>query len=178
MTQRVQQRICIKFFIKLQHSSTETICMIDKATAMGNWWLAASSQQCICTCIMSHAECFGKTWNHPGDSAPLQPRFGVLQLLAFPKTKITFEKEEMSDDPWDSGKYDRVADGDWQNWVRSQGAYSEGDWGITVLCTVFLLPCIFFNKCLYFSYCMAGYFVDRHIIYIFIFQALSLNSYY
>ena len=109
---------------------------------------------------------------------PLQPRFITLRLLVLPKTKITFEKEEMSDDPWDSGKYDRVADGDWQNWVRSQGAYSEGDWGITVLCTVFLLPCIFFNKCLYFSYCMAGYFVDRHIIYIFIFQALSLNSYY
>ena len=25
------------------------------------------------------------------DSALLQPRFGTLQLLAFPKTKITFE---------------------------------------------------------------------------------------
>ena len=41
--------------------------------------------------------------------------------------------------------------------VRSQGAYFEGDWGIVVLCAVFLLSCIFINKCLYFSYYMAGY---------------------
>ena len=27
----------------------------------------------------------------------LQPRFGALRLLAFPKTKITFEREEISD---------------------------------------------------------------------------------
>ena len=30
-------------------------------------------------------------------SAPLLPRFGTLRLLAFYKTKITFEKEEISD---------------------------------------------------------------------------------
>ena len=45
---------------------------------------------------MSRAEFFGETSNHPGDSAPLQPRFGALGLLAFPKTKITFEREEIS----------------------------------------------------------------------------------
>ena len=33
----------------------------------------------------------------PGDSAPLQPSFGGLRLLAFPKTKITFERKEISD---------------------------------------------------------------------------------
>ena len=49
-------------------------------------------------------------------------------------------------------------------WVRSQGAYFEGDWGINVLRTVFLVSCIFFNKCLYFSYCMAGYLLDRPCI--------------
>ena len=36
---------------------------------------------------------FSKTSNHPGDSAPLQPRFGSVWLLAFPKTKITFERK-------------------------------------------------------------------------------------
>ena len=36
---------------------------------------------------------FCETSNHPGDSAPLQPRFGTLQLPAFLKTKITFERE-------------------------------------------------------------------------------------
>ena len=36
-------------------------------------------------------------------------------------------------------KYDWVADGNWENCVRSQGAYSEGDWGVIVLCTIFLV---------------------------------------
>ena len=113
--------------------------MIQKATAMGNWWLAASSGQCAHSCITSHVQFFGKISNHPGDSAPLQPRFGAVLLLAFPKTIITFERKEISDHWWDSGKYDRAADGDWENCVRSQGAYFEGDWGIIVLCTMFLV---------------------------------------
>ena len=120
-----------------------------------------SSWQCARSCIMSRAELFGKTSNHPGDSAPLQPRFGALWLLAFPKTKITFEREEISDCQWDSEKYNRVADGDWQHCVRSQGAYFEGDWGVIVLCTMFLVSCIFFTKCVYFSYRMAGNLLDR-----------------
>ena len=37
MTEKVEQQICIKFCIKLEHSSMETIQMIQKATAMGNW---------------------------------------------------------------------------------------------------------------------------------------------
>ena len=46
MTEWVEQWICIKFWVKLEHSSEETIQMIQKATAMGNWWLAASTWQC------------------------------------------------------------------------------------------------------------------------------------
>jgi hypothetical protein len=38
---------------------------------------------------------FGKTSHHPGLSASLQPRFDSLQLLAFPKAKIAFEREEI-----------------------------------------------------------------------------------
>ena len=87
MTKWVEQRICIRFCIKFEHSSVETIRMIQKAAGMGNWWLAASSQQHACSCITSRAEFFGETSNHPGDSAPLQPRFGALQLLAFPRLK-------------------------------------------------------------------------------------------
>lgn len=44
------------------------------------------------------------------------------------------------------------AEGDQENCVRSQGAHCEQAWGIVVPCTIFLVPCIFFNKCLYFSY--------------------------
>ena len=121
VTEQVQQWICIKFCVKFERSSAETVWMIQKAAAMGNWWLTASSWQCACSCIMSCAEIFGETSNHPGDSAPLQPRFGTLRLLAFSKTKITFEREEISDHWWDAVKYDRATNGHWENCVRSQG---------------------------------------------------------
>ena len=160
MTEWVEQWICIKCCIKLEHSSMETI-LIQKAIAIGNWWLAALSWLCAHSRITSCAEFFGKTSNHPVDSSLLQPRFGALQLLAFPKTKITFEREEISDCWWDSGKYDRVVDGNWEDCVRSQGRYFEGGWGVIVPCTMFLISCIFFKKCLYFSYYMARYLLDR-----------------
>ena len=34
---------------------------------------------------------FGETSNHPGDLASIQPKFGTLRLVAFPKTKITLK---------------------------------------------------------------------------------------
>ena len=37
MTQHVEQRICIKFCVKLEQSTIETLQMIQKAAAMGNW---------------------------------------------------------------------------------------------------------------------------------------------
>ena len=55
-------------------------------------------------------------------TVPLQPRCATLWLLAFPKTKITFEREQISDHQWDSGKYDGAGDGYWENCVRSQGS--------------------------------------------------------
>ena len=68
--------------------------MIQKAAAMGNWWLAASSWQYTYSHISSLAEFFGEISCHPSDSTLLLPRFHTLWLLAFPKTKITFEREE------------------------------------------------------------------------------------
>ena len=43
-TEQVEQWICFRLCIKLAHSSTETIRVIQKATAMGNWWLTALSR--------------------------------------------------------------------------------------------------------------------------------------
>ena len=135
---------------------------------MSNCWLAASSWQCTCSFIMSPAEFFCETLNHPGDSAPLQPRFGALWLLAFSKTKITFEREEVSDCQWESGKYNGTSDGNWENCVRSQSAYFEGDWGVIVLCTMFLVSCIFFNKWLYFfhSTCLDTFWTDLILLFV------------
>ena len=128
MTEQVEQWICIKFCIKLQYCSTETVGMIQMATPIGNWWLAASSPQRTCLCITSHAEFSGETSNHPGDPVPLQPRFSALWLLAFPKLKSSLKGKrfQISEHWWDSGKYNQAADGDWENCVRSQGAYFEG----------------------------------------------------
>ena len=120
MAEQAEQQICVRFCVGLEHSSMEIIWMIQKATAMGNWWLAASSWQRGRSHITSCAEVFGETSNHSGDSVSLQPWFGSLRLLSFPKTKITFEREEISDHRWDSGNYDRAADGDWENCVRSK----------------------------------------------------------
>ena len=152
MTERVEQQICISFCLKLEHCSGGDIWMIQKAVATGKWWSAVSSPQHTCS-LMHHVSCRfflgnikSRRWLYP-----LQPGFGALRLLVFPKTKVIFEREENSDCWWDSGKYIRTADGDWENCVRSRGAYFEGDGGITVLCTMFLISGIFFNKCLYFS---------------------------
>ena len=95
MTEQVEQRICIKFCFKLEHSSRETIWMIQKLQL---WQLVIGSF--ITMHLLVHHvfyTIFGETSNHPGDSASLQRRFGALRLLAFPKTKITFEREEISD---------------------------------------------------------------------------------
>jgi len=53
---------------------------------------SASSQHCACPFYSSCAGFFGKAL-HPSLSAPLQPRFGSLWLLAFPKAKIAVERE-------------------------------------------------------------------------------------
>ena len=73
------------------------------------------------SCITSCAQRFGETSNHPGDSAPLQPRFGALWLLTFPKLKSPLKGKRFQ--TIDSGKYNRAADGHWENRVRSQGVY-------------------------------------------------------
>ena len=116
------------------------------------------------TCPLIHF-IFGETSSHPSDSAPLQPRFGVLWLLAFPKTKIIFEGEETYDHRWDSGTHDRIADG------NSNEGYFRVFWTVEMMLGE---PCevpwcllwwglrhhhlmynisfiLFFNKCLYFT---------------------------
>ena len=47
-------------------------------------------------------------------------------------------------------------------WSSTMPGTGMSGWrAIIVLCTMFLISCIFFNKCLYFSHYMAGYLLDR-----------------
>ena len=50
-------------------------------------------EQCTCPFRSSHAGFFDKASHRPGLSAPLQPRFGSLQILDLPKAKIAVEGE-------------------------------------------------------------------------------------
>ena len=83
----IEQWIFIKFCMKLEHSSAETIKMIQKAAAVGNWWLAASSGQHTCSCITSCAKFFSKTINHPMIQPPYSPDLVPCDFWLFPKWK-------------------------------------------------------------------------------------------
>ena len=82
MTEQVEQKICIQYCVKLEHSSTETIQMIQKATGRGNWWLEASSPECAthASCLM--AEFFGETSNYL-----YRPDLVPCNFWLFPKLK-------------------------------------------------------------------------------------------
>ena len=84
-----------------------------------------------------------------GTHPPYAPDL-VPQLLDFPKTKIPFERKVISDYGWNLGKYDRTTNDNWENCVRPQGAYFEGDCGVIVLCTMSLVSSsmsVFFIVC-------------------------------
>ena len=59
--------------------------------ATGDWLF---HHECTRSSITSPAEFFGKTSNHPGDSAPLQPSFGALQFWLFPKLKSRLKRKK------------------------------------------------------------------------------------
>ena len=150
MTERVEQHICIKFFIKLEHSSVETVHMSQKATGMGSWWWAASSQQCAHSCFTSRAEFFlAKHQITQVTQTPYNPNLAPCNFWLFPKLKSPLKGKRFQAVD-ETRKIQRDSWWRLENCVRSQGAYFEGDWGDIVLCTMFLISCIFFNKCFYF----------------------------
>ena len=82
----------------------------------GNWQLHHDNTSTHISCLMQGF--FLRNIKSPRWLSPPTAQFEALWLLAFPQTKITFEREEISDHWWDSGKYDVAADGDWENCVR------------------------------------------------------------
>ena len=160
ITELVEQRICIEFCVKLEHSSGETIWMIQKAATMGNWWLAASSQQCACLRVSSHAEFFGGTSNHPGDSAPYSPDLASCDFWHFPKVKSPLK-----------GKTFQTIDEIQENMAGQLMVIGRTVWGprvpivkgteaslSCVQCSLYLVSC---SINVPFSYYMVGYLLDR-----------------
>ena len=93
MTEWVEQWFCIKNCIKLKHSTVEIIQMIQKATAMDYWWLAASSWLCTCSCITSGAQFLAKQQIDTGDSAPYSPDLAPCDFWLFPKLKSPLKRK-------------------------------------------------------------------------------------
>ena len=81
-----EQWICIKFCVKLEHPSLETIVMIQ-ATAVGNWWLAASSRQHLLSCITSPAECLAEHQITQVAQPHYSPDLVPCDFWLFPKLK-------------------------------------------------------------------------------------------
>ena len=163
MAEQVDQQVCITFCIKLEHYSAETIWMIQKYIAMGNWWLEALSWQHACSCVTSHAV-FGKTSNHPGHSAnPHSPDWSPCDFCFFPKLKSPLKRKRFQ-------TINEIQGNTMGSWCWL-GELCEVPrclllWELSCHCPMYnvSVSCIFFNNCLYFSYYMARYFLDRSSI--------------
>ena len=72
-----------------------SLCIVWPSHSNDQASRSVSSRQCTCPFYSSCTGFFGKAAHHPGLTAPLQPRFGSLWLLALPKGKIALEREEI-----------------------------------------------------------------------------------
>ena len=125
--------------------------------ATGDWqphhWQHAHS------CITSCAEFLAKYQITQVTQHPYSPDLVPCDFLLFPKLNSALKVKRFQT----IMRFRKIRCGSWW-WLGELcdilGAYFEGEWGIIVLCTVFLVSRIF-SKRLYFSYYMAGYLLDR-----------------
>ena len=82
--------------VSRQWDAVNWVCVLcDRPIHSDRASRSASSQQYTCSFYSYIAGFFDKSSHHPELSASLQPIFGSLLLLAFPKTKIAFESEDI-----------------------------------------------------------------------------------
>ena len=136
--------------------------MIQKAAAMGNWWLAPSPRQWACSCIMSHAGFLVKHQITQVTQSLYSPDLVPSNFWLFPKLKSSMK-----------GKRFQTINESQENMTGKLMAIVTTVWGLkvpTLKGTEASLSCV---QCfLYlvsssinvsiFSYCMAGYFLDRY----------------
>ena len=145
--ERVEQWICIKFCVKLEHTSAKTTQMIEKAAAMGSWWLVASSSQHTRSCITSHAGFFW--WNIKSPKWLIPPTAQIWRPATSGFSQNYFWKGR---DFRPSVRFRKIQQGNlW--WL---GELCEVPrcllWrGLRHHCPGDNVSCIFFNKCLSFS---------------------------
>ena len=87
----VEQQIYITFCMKHEHSSMETIRMIQKATAMGNWWLEGSLWQHVHSCINPIQSFSAKHQITQVTQLPYNPYLAPCNFWLFPKLKSPFK---------------------------------------------------------------------------------------
>ena len=162
MTEQVEQWICITFSMKLEHSSMwELFGWIRRLQLWtpGDWQLHQGN-------VPAHASRLMQTFlvKHQilqVTKPPYSPDLAPCNFWLFPKLKSLLKRKRFQtiDEIQEDTRVQLMAIGRTEWGV--EGAYFEGDWGIIVLCTIFLVSCILFNKCLEFLYYIAGYFLDR-----------------
>ena len=82
-TEQVEQWICIIFCVKVEHSSAETIWIIQKTKAMGNWQLHHDN-------VPAHALCLKQSFLvkiTQVTQAPYNPDLAPCDFWLFPKLK-------------------------------------------------------------------------------------------
>ena len=83
----------------------------------------------VTTSLMHYVLCrvYGKISNHPDDSAPTTAQIWRPVISGFPLLKSPLKGKKLQTIDEIQEKTMGAADGDWENCVRSQGAYFGGD---------------------------------------------------
>ena len=83
---------------------------------------------------------FGETSNQTTRwQPPYSPDLAPWDSWLFPKLKTPLKGRQFQNFDDIKKKYSWATDSNLENCVRSWGAYFEGDWGVIVLCTMFLV---------------------------------------
>ena len=160
MTEQVEKQVLIKVCVKLEHSCSETIWMTQKATAVGNCWLAASSWQCATHVLCLMQSCLAKHQITQVTQHPYSPDLVPCNFWLFPKLKspLKGKRFQTTDEIQENITVQLIAIGKTAVWGPKVPTLK----GLRHHCPVCIVPCIFFNKCLYYSlYYTAGYFMGR-----------------
>ena len=157
MADWVEQWICIKFCIKLEHSSPESIWMIQKAAAMGNWWLAASSRQ-----RTAHASRLVPSFLAKHQIIQVtQPPTAQMWHSATSGFSQNYNHLWKGRDFRPSVRFRKICQGSWSRVELCEVPRCLLWRGVRCHCPMYSVSCTFFNKCPYFAYYLAGYFLNR-----------------